>query len=220
VIAKIDPRKDPYLSLQAWTAQAKGDQSLAVKIQKTVQKKVEDRSLEESKLLETHFIHYHYRGIPQKALAFRKKIQAQKTEIAQKTAEVEKFKKEIENHRKTIRSMLVSESGNSATVRILPRGNWLDETGEVVHPAIPEFLGKLQTGERQANRMDLAKWLPPRTTPFPPALLSIAYGNYSLAMGYPDGWRTWAVRENHPRMPISLITWRLISVPTNGTSRN
>jgi hypothetical protein len=167
VIAKIDPRKDPYLSLQAWTAQAKGDQSLAVKIQKTVQKKAEDRSLEESKLLETHFIHYHYRGIPQKALAFRKKIQAQKTEIAQKTAEVEKFKKEIENHRKTIRSMLVSESGNSATVRILPRGNWLDETGEVVHPAIPEFLGKLQTGERQANRMDLAKWVASPDNPLP-----------------------------------------------------
>jgi len=167
VIAKIDPRKDPHLSLQAWTAQAKGDQSLAVKIQKTVQKKAEDRSLEESKLLETHFIHYHYRGIPQKALAFRKKIQAQKTEIAQKTAEVEKSKKEIENHRKTIRSMLVSESGNSATVRILPRGNWLDETGEVVHPAIPEFLGKLQTGERQANRMDLAKWVASPDNPLP-----------------------------------------------------
>ena len=167
VIAKIDPRKDPDLSLQAWTAQAKGDQSLAVKIKKAVQKKAEDRSIEETKLLETHFIHYHYRGIPQKALAFREKLQAKKTELAQKTAEVEKSKKEIENHRKTFRSMLVSESGNSAMVRILPRGNWLDETGEVVHPAIPEFLGKLQTGERQANRMDLAQWVASPDNPLP-----------------------------------------------------
>ena len=167
VIGKIDAKKDPHLSLQAWITQAKGDQSLPAQIQKTAQKKAQDRSLEEFKHLETYFIHYHYRGIPQKALAFRKKLQAQKTELAQKTAEVEKSKKEIENHRKTIRSMLVSESGNSEMVRILPRGDWLDETGEEVHPAIPEFLGRLQIGERRANRMDLAKWVASPDNPLP-----------------------------------------------------
>jgi len=45
------------------------------------------------------------------------------------------------------------------TVRILPRGNWLDETGEIVQPAIPQFMGKLETAGRRANRLDLARWL-------------------------------------------------------------
>ncbi|HIO65167.1 MAG TPA: DUF1553 domain-containing protein [Planctomycetes bacterium] len=44
------------------------------------------------------------------------------------------------------------------TVRILPRGNWLDETGEIVEPKIPQFLGSLETGQR-ATRLDLARWL-------------------------------------------------------------
>jgi hypothetical protein len=44
-------------------------------------------------------------------------------------------------------------------VRVLPRGNWLDETGPVVGPAIPEFMGKVNDGTQQATRMELAQWL-------------------------------------------------------------
>jgi hypothetical protein len=43
--------------------------------------------------------------------------------------------------------------------RVLPRGNWMDDTGEIVQPAIPEFLGKLDTGGRRATRLDLANWI-------------------------------------------------------------
>jgi len=167
VIAKIDPSKDPHLSLRAWTTQARKDGTLPVKIQNAAKKVAKDRSAEESKLLETHFILHQYPGIPDETLVFRKKLQANKTKLEQKTVEVEKSQKEIENHRKTIRTMLVSESENSAMVRILPRGNWLDETGEEVQPAIPEFMGKLQTGERRADRMDLAQWVASPDNPLP-----------------------------------------------------
>ncbi|MCH2141366.1 MAG: DUF1553 domain-containing protein, partial [Phycisphaerales bacterium] len=43
-------------------------------------------------------------------------------------------------------------------VRILPGGNWLDESGELVEPAIPAFMGTLDTDSR-ATRLDLARWL-------------------------------------------------------------
>jgi hypothetical protein len=43
--------------------------------------------------------------------------------------------------------------------RILARGNWMDDSGEVVEPAIPGFLGKLSTGGRRATRLDLANWI-------------------------------------------------------------
>ncbi len=35
----------------------------------------------------------------------------------------------------------------------------MDETGDIVTPAIPGFLGKLQTGGARATRLDLANWL-------------------------------------------------------------
>jgi hypothetical protein len=44
-------------------------------------------------------------------------------------------------------------------IRVLPRGNFLDETGPIVEPAIPGFLGKLETGGQRATRLDLANWI-------------------------------------------------------------
>jgi hypothetical protein len=43
--------------------------------------------------------------------------------------------------------------------KVLPRGNWLDDSGEVVQPAIPEFMGKIKVDDRRATRLDLANWL-------------------------------------------------------------
>ncbi|TWU60569.1 Planctomycete cytochrome C [Rubripirellula tenax] len=49
--------------------------------------------------------------------------------------------------------------------RVLPRGNWQDESGEIVMPAFPEFLGrtvsepKAGSDDRRLNRLDLARWL-------------------------------------------------------------
>ncbi|MEO1528189.1 MAG: PSD1 and planctomycete cytochrome C domain-containing protein [Planctomycetota bacterium] len=54
---------------------------------------------------------------------------------------------------------VVSKSVTPREIRILPRGNWLDDSGDVVGPAIPEFLGKLETGDRRPTRLDLANWL-------------------------------------------------------------
>ena len=39
VSLKIDPRKDPYLSLRAWTTQAKSDESLPAKVQNALKKR-------------------------------------------------------------------------------------------------------------------------------------------------------------------------------------
>ena len=45
------------------------------------------------------------------------------------------------------------------TVRILDRGNWQDETGKVVQPATPAFLGgPASTEDKRLTRLDLAKW--------------------------------------------------------------
>ncbi|HMF13743.1 MAG TPA: DUF1553 domain-containing protein, partial [Gemmataceae bacterium] len=41
----------------------------------------------------------------------------------------------------------------------LRRGNWLDESGDVVQPAVPAFLGLLDTNDKRASRLDLARWL-------------------------------------------------------------
>ena len=44
-------------------------------------------------------------------------------------------------------------------IRVLARGDWQDESGPVVEPAVPEFLGELETEGARATRLDLARWL-------------------------------------------------------------
>jgi hypothetical protein len=51
------------------------------------------------------------------------------------------------------------------TIRILPRGNWLDDSGPIVEPAVPAFLGKVDVSGRRANRLDLAQWLVRKDNP-------------------------------------------------------
>src|SRR5205814_375466 len=56
-------------------------------------------------------------------------------------------------------STLMSMSVAPRTVRVLPRGNWLDDSGEIVLPGVPAALPPLGATGPRATRLDLAKWL-------------------------------------------------------------
>jgi hypothetical protein len=53
----------------------------------------------------------------------------------------------------------VTESAEPRMMRVLARGNWQDESGAVVTPAVPAFIGGLESGSAQSTRLDLAAWL-------------------------------------------------------------
>jgi hypothetical protein len=57
------------------------------------------------------------------------------------------------------RKVMVTQAVPPRATRVLPRGNWLDESGPVVEPAPPAFLGKLAVTGRRPTRLDLASWL-------------------------------------------------------------
>jgi hypothetical protein len=60
---------------------------------------------------------------------------------------------------KRIPTTLVTAAVPPRTIRILPRGNWMDERGEIVTPAVPHFLPPLEATARRLTRLDLARWL-------------------------------------------------------------
>ncbi|MED5586368.1 MAG: PSD1 and planctomycete cytochrome C domain-containing protein [Verrucomicrobiota bacterium] len=73
----------------------------------------------------------------------------------------EKIEQEIANLRKTARSMLATVSVQPRTMRILPRGDWMNDSGQIVKPSAPGFLG----GTEVAGRMELAEWITARNNP-------------------------------------------------------
>ncbi len=63
---------------------------------------------------------------------------------------------------------IVSESSPTPrTVRLLSRGNWMDDSGPLIEPALPAYLavGAKQPADRRLNRLDLAEWIVARDNP-------------------------------------------------------
>jgi len=67
-------------------------------------------------------------------------------------------------------TMVTQSAAVPLAIRVLPRGNWQDETGPVVLPATPSFLpARLEsTANRRLTRLDLANWLVSAANPLTP----------------------------------------------------
>lgn len=104
------------------------------------------RSPEQSQLLERRFL----AGAP---------------ELAEKRSALAELRQAKVEFVQNIPTTLMTESQTPRVTRVLPRGNWMDDSGEVVVPGPPEFLaGPAQTTSRQ-TRLDLALWLVSRDNP-------------------------------------------------------
>ncbi|MEI7929731.1 MAG: DUF1553 domain-containing protein, partial [Verrucomicrobiales bacterium] len=88
-------------------------------------------------------------------------LEAVKKEIA--TAQKERAAFE-----KTFALCLITESGANRTVRVLPRGDWQNDKGDIMQPATPHYLpgATAQPVEgKRLTRLDLAQWLVKRENP-------------------------------------------------------
>jgi hypothetical protein len=108
-----------------------------------------------------------HRDEKQKAqlLAHFKSVAPETAEARKQLADARKAKEDFED---TVPHCLVSiTNAQPRTVRVLPRGNFLNETGEIVQPALPAYLASADknAGGRRLNRLDLANWLVSREDP-------------------------------------------------------
>jgi len=111
-----------------------------------------------------------------------KRTEAQKNELAgfyrtiapelatvrQELATLEAARTKLESE---VTRTLVTEAVAPRMVKVLPRGNWMDESGDVVQPGYPAVLNTNSKPLNQApatsrlNRLDLAKWITSNENP-------------------------------------------------------
>jgi hypothetical protein len=87
----------------------------------------------------------HYRGIAPELAAARRQL-----------AELQRQKDALDAR---LPQTLISQAGPPRVMRVLRRGNWLDDSGAVVAPDVPASLAPLGVTGRRATRLDLARWL-------------------------------------------------------------
>ena len=73
--------------------------------------------------------------------------------------------------------MPATVSGPPRVVRVLPRGNWMDDSGEIVAPAPPAFLPAVSrpapaAADERLSRLDLARWITAQENPLVPRVLA------------------------------------------------
>lgn len=99
---------------------------------------------------------------PEQLTTLRNYYQKSGPEVMAQREKVKALEGEIKKVEAGMRKMLVAEAlPNPRMTRVLPRGNWMDDSGEEVQPAVPEFLqnGSWKIEGRRANRLDLARWI-------------------------------------------------------------
>ncbi len=110
---------------------------------------------------------------------------------------------------------LTTQSGPRRVVRVLRRGNYLDQSGEVVGPGLPEVLsGGYALGEKP-TRLDLARWLVASDNPlvarvFVNHLWRIAFGKGLVAT--PEDFGTRGSPPTHPE----LLDWLAVEFRDSG----
>ncbi len=134
--------------LQANSGSSEADKKAAEHVLQLVKKETAKRSPEEQETLKTYF-----------------RNKAANLSAAQRAA-LAKAEKERKEFYDSLPKVLISKvAAQKRTVRILPRGNWMDETGEVMHPTLPHFLPQKKIAGRELTRLDLAEWLVARENP-------------------------------------------------------
>jgi hypothetical protein len=96
---------------------------------------------------------------PTETAALREYLIFSNPEVQPVYREVQRLETERGLLEAAIPQVVTTQSTDPTATRILPRANWMDDTGAIVDPAIPRFLGALDTKGERASRLDLANWL-------------------------------------------------------------
>lgn len=144
----------------------------------------------------------HYRTVAPELVTLRQKISGKN---AEKTAAI--------NANPT--SLVSVSMAKPRMVRVLARGNWLDDTGEIVQPAVPGYLKLGKVPEGRASRMNLANWIIARDNPLTARVMvnrlwAIFHGR-GLAMPL-DDFGSQGTPPTHP----ALLDWLAIEFMDKG----
>src|SRR5688572_12140000 len=86
-------------------------------------------------------------------------------QLQSEVAQIAKLESERAQFDASIPRVLLTERVRPRVTRILPRGNFLDESGAIVEPAIPAVFGKVIPAGTSVTRLDLANWIVSKDNP-------------------------------------------------------
>jgi hypothetical protein len=115
------------------------------------------------------------------------------------------------------RTLVTERSEKPRTVRVLPRGNWLIETGEIMEPAIPAQFrpASRAVSDRRLNRLDLADWLVSPENPLTARVVVNRFWRQFFGTGLSKVLDDFGAQGEPPRHP-ELLDWLAVEFRESG----
>lgn len=135
--------------------------------------------------------------------------------LAEERKQATNLQKQLDGVNARVRKTMLTTSVEPAVVRILPRGNWLDDSGEIVSPTFPAFLEQRNNLSRRANRLDLADWLTSRRNPLTARVMVNRVWALLLGRGISRGLEDFGAQGLPPTHP-ELLDWLASDYIDNG----
>jgi hypothetical protein len=112
-------------------------------------------------------------------------------------------------------TMITRAAAKPREIRILPRGNWLDQSGDVVQPQIPHVFGALEVEDRRVTRLDLAQWLVDGKNPLAARVFVNRLWHRYFGIGLAKGLLDLGSQSEWPHHP-DLLDWLAIEFVDSG----
>lgn len=110
---------------------------------------------------------------------------------------------------------LVTVSVSPREIRVLPRGDWLSKTGDIVQPAFPEALPHPSATSDRLTRRDLADWLVRRDNPLPARVFVNRVWKMFFGTGLSKSLDDFGVQGEPPMHP-ELLDWLSVEFIESG----
>jgi hypothetical protein len=143
----------------------------------------------------------HYRTVAPELKATRDRL-----------AELQRQKEALD---KSVVHCLVSVSGAPRVVHLLPRGNWLDESGPVMSPAVPASLSPTPAAGQRLTRLDLARWIASRDNPLTARVFVNRLWKLAFGQGISKSLEDLGSQGEAPTHP-ELLDWLAVEFMDSG----
>ncbi len=136
--------------------------------------------------------------------------------LAEERAERDRLDKSRKALEKAIEKTLATVAVMPAVTRVLPRGNWMDESGEVVQPGVPTVMGEgLPESDSAATRADLADWLVQRSHPLTARVFVNRLWQLFFGTGLAEAVDDFGAQGDVPSHP-ELLDWLAVEFMDSG----
>ena len=154
----------------------------------------------------------------QKLAVYFRGIAPELAPVREKLAKLEAEKKSIVD---AAPQTLVSMAAAPRTMRILPRGNWLDDSGQEVTPAVPEFLTSVVAAPKPAEnqprltRLEFARWVTSRDNPLTARVFVNRLWKLTFGRGISRSLEDFGTQGQYPTHP-ELLDWLAVDFMESG----